>query len=111
MYKDLKLKRFCLRFSFAAPENFGLYNFFVIKNVISLSKHSKKRNRVIDFFGVQTIKNDVLIKRKEAVYTDFQKWCREVVWWGNKKGAYLYNSDVIEKSSVEGDVGKLAGHF
>ena len=20
---------------------------------------------------------------------DFQKWCREVVWWGNKKGGYL----------------------
>ena len=62
-------------------------------------------------YKLKSIKNDVLIKRKEAVYTDFQKWCREVVWWGNKKGAYLYNSDVIEKSSVEGDVGKLAGHF
>ena len=20
----------------------------------------------------------------------FQPWCREIVWWGNKKGAYLY---------------------
>ena len=56
-------------------------------------------------------KNHVLIKRKESNYTDFQKWCREVVWWGNKKGAYLYNSNIVEKKLDIGDVGKLAGHF
>ena len=53
----------------------------------------------------------MLIKRKESNYTDFQKWCREVVWWGNKKGAYLYNSNIVEKKLDIGDVGKLAGHF
>ena len=26
----------------------------------------------------------------EQAVDDFQKWCREIVWWGNKKGAYLY---------------------
>src|SRR5215475_14514375 len=30
------------------------------------------------------------IDRTSKPYDDFQKWCREIVWWGNKKGAYLY---------------------
>jgi radical SAM superfamily enzyme YgiQ (UPF0313 family) len=62
-------------------------------------------------YKLNNITNYVLIKREESSYTDFQKWCREVVWWGNKKGAYLYDSNIIEKSSNQGDVGKLAGHF
>lgn len=36
--------------------------------------------------------NPVLVRRRERYYDDFQKWCREVVWWGNKKGAYLYST-------------------
>ena len=62
-------------------------------------------------YKLNNITNHVLIKREASCYTDFQKWCREVVWWGNKKGAYLYDSDKVEKSSKDADVGKLAGHF
>jgi len=45
----------------------------------------------------------VRVERSAKVYDDFQTWCREVVWWGNKKGAYLYTNQVVEK--------QLAGHF
>jgi hypothetical protein len=47
----------------------------------------------------------VTIDRASKPYDDFQTWCREVVWWGNKKGAYLYDNraDTLEK--------ELAGHY
>ncbi len=45
----------------------------------------------------------VEIDRDQARYDDLNDWCREVVWWGNKKGAYLYTNNVVEKA--------LAGHF
>jgi hypothetical protein len=45
----------------------------------------------------------VQIDRKNQRYDDFQAWCREVVWWGNKKGAYLYSNRTVEA--------QLAGHF
>jgi hypothetical protein len=43
----------------------------------------------------------VKIRRSERYYDDFQKWCQEIVWWGNKKGAYLYNtSRVLNQSNI-----------
>lgn len=45
----------------------------------------------------------VKINRSAAHYDDLQRWCREVVWWGNKKGAYLYTNKVAER--------QLAGHY
>ena len=45
----------------------------------------------------------VQIDRASQSYDNFQAWCREVVWWGNKKGAYLYNNRTVEA--------QLAGHF
>jgi radical SAM superfamily enzyme YgiQ (UPF0313 family) len=47
--------------------------------------------------------SSVRIDRASKPYDDFQAWCREVVWWGNKKGAYLYTNSIQEK--------QLAGHF
>ena len=38
-------------------------------------------------------------------YDDFQKWCREIVWWGNKKGAYLYSP---RSAAITPE---LAGHY
>lgn len=46
---------------------------------------------------------DMVIKRSASHYAHMQDWCREVVWWGNKKGAYLYTNHVVEK--------QLAGHY
>ncbi|MCR9257496.1 MAG: radical SAM protein [Alphaproteobacteria bacterium] len=42
------------------------------------------------------------IDRTTERYTDFGDWCREVVWYGNKKGAYLYGNQAVETH--------LAGH-
>mgnify|MGYP006267261893 CR=1 FL=1 len=47
----------------------------------------------------------VEIDRSARPYDDFQKWCREIVWWGNKKGAYLYSTRIAAISS------ELAGHY
>lgn len=43
------------------------------------------------------------VKRSAETWTDFQDWCREVVWYGNKKGAYLYGNKTLH---VE-----YAGHY
>ena len=43
------------------------------------------------------------IDRTSERWGDFQDWCREVVWYGNKKGAYLYGNKAVEL--------ELAGHY
>ena len=45
----------------------------------------------------------VEVVRSASHFSDLQDWCREVVWWGNKKGAYLYSNRTVEA--------QLAGHF
>ncbi|HLI20071.1 MAG TPA: radical SAM protein [Stellaceae bacterium] len=52
---------------------------------------------------LRQVRTAVQIDRKSQRYDDFQTWCREVVWWGNKKGAYLYSNRTVEA--------QLAGHF
>ena len=47
----------------------------------------------------------VEIDRMSKRYDDFQKWCREIVWWGNKKGAYLYSP---RSAAITPE---LAGHY
>jgi radical SAM superfamily enzyme YgiQ (UPF0313 family) len=42
------------------------------------------------------------IDRSSQTY-DFSDWCREVVWYGNKKGAYLYGNRALDP--------QLSGHF
>ena len=42
------------------------------------------------------------IDRSSERWTDFAAWCREVVWYGNKKGAYLYGSRTVHS--------EIAGH-
>ena len=44
-----------------------------------------------------------IIKRSHKTWPDWTTWCREVVWWGNKKGDYLYGSHSSEKY--------YAGHY
>lgn len=48
----------------------------------------------------QTVIN---VERSKSYYEDLQTWCREVVWWGNKKGAYLYTNEKVDQ--------QLAGHY
>jgi radical SAM superfamily enzyme YgiQ (UPF0313 family) len=47
----------------------------------------------------------VEVDRKSKPYDNFQTWCREIVWWGNKKGAYLYSPRALEITP------ELAGHY
>ena len=44
-----------------------------------------------------------LIERSSKVWMTWESWCREVVWFGNKKGDYLYGSQNVEKY--------FAGHY
>ncbi|WP_421999521.1 B12-binding domain-containing radical SAM protein [Reyranella sp.] len=48
---------------------------------------------------------EVEVDRTSRPYDDFQKWCREIVWWGNKKGAYLYAPRAAAITP------ELAGHY
>ena len=41
---------------------------------------------IIDGVEKEAVQN---LSRLNLPGDDFQKWCREVVWWGNKKGGYL----------------------
>jgi hypothetical protein len=43
------------------------------------------------------------IDRTNVVYHSWDDWYREVIWYGNKKGAYLYGNDAVEP--------ELAGHY
>lgn len=43
------------------------------------------------------------IDRTKVVYHSWKDWCREVIWYGNKKGAYLYGNESVER--------ELAGHY
>jgi radical SAM superfamily enzyme YgiQ (UPF0313 family) len=43
------------------------------------------------------------IDRTSQTWSTWDVWFREVIWWGNKKGAYLYGT---RSSTIE-----LAGHF
>ena len=43
------------------------------------------------------------LDRTSTTWSSWDDWCREVIWYGNKKGAYLYGNDAIET--------QLAGHY
>ena len=43
------------------------------------------------------------IDRTSKVWHSWDDWCREVIWWGNKRGAYLYGNEPLGR--------ELAGHY
>ena len=43
------------------------------------------------------------INRTKIIYRSWEDWCCEVIWYGNKKGAYLYGNDPVER--------EIAGHY
>jgi radical SAM superfamily enzyme YgiQ (UPF0313 family) len=43
------------------------------------------------------------VNRTNHIWDSWNLWCQEVIWYGNKKGAYLYGNDAVEP--------QLAGHF
>ncbi len=50
----------------------------------------------------------IVVERSKSHYSDFDRWCREVVWWGNKKGAYLYSNRSSGNPVADR---QLAGHY
>ena len=43
------------------------------------------------------------IDRTSKGWHSWDDWCREVIWWGNKRGAYLYGNEPLGR--------ELAGHY
>ncbi len=43
------------------------------------------------------------IDRSQERWSSWEDWCREVIWYGNKKGAYLYGNTSVGP--------QLAGHY
>ena len=46
------------------------------------------------------------VERSKEAYGDLQTWCREVVWYGHRRGAYYHSGRIVE---VESET-ELAGH-
>ena len=43
------------------------------------------------------------IDRTKVTYNTWEDWYREVIWYGNKKGAYLYGNEAVDR--------EIAGHY
>ena len=69
------------------------YNIFEVYNQIIKGNLSSPQQK----------KSTLFIDRSTQTWSDWQTWCREVIWYGNKKGDYLYGSKGLEKH--------YAGHF
>ena len=42
------------------------------------------------------------IDRTNKAWLSWEEWCKEVIWYGNKKGAYLYKcTPILQKETVE----------
>jgi len=45
------------------------------------------------------------VDRSSKTWDSWEQWCKEVVWYGNKKGAYLYMPLNIDQAALEGALG------
>ena len=52
---------------------------------------------------LQESKYEYQIDRAQETWESWEDWYREVVWYGNKKGAYIYGNEEI--------VAQYAGHY
>jgi radical SAM superfamily enzyme YgiQ (UPF0313 family) len=51
------------------------------------------------------------INRSNDFWNSWDDWYREVVWYGNKKGAYLYKLREVDKVEDEVKIPELEGHY
>jgi hypothetical protein len=35
-------------------------------------------------------------KMPERTFFEFEKWCREIVWYGHRSGSYIFSSEIFE---------------
>jgi len=47
------------------------------------------------------------VERSKEAFADIQDWCREIVWYGHRRGAYYHSGRLVE---VETET-ELAGHY
>ena len=57
-----------------------------------------------------------VVDRTSEGWSTWEQWCQEVIWYGNKKGAYLYklkpSDQVVPSSNLEQNSEKqIAGHY
>jgi hypothetical protein len=84
----VKLNRNLLKTPFSAEDvtvecNYNLFEFY--KSVI-VSEEIPLENKPVAY----------QIDKSAQVYTRWDDYCREVIWYGNKKGAYLYTNKTVE---------------
>ena len=88
---------------------------FLNKNLIKLPNQTKNLNLKLKY-NIWDVYNKTLFGRDEKLrvgefnyfvdrtsetWNSWEDWCEKVVWWSNKKGAYLYNCEV---ASVYDDI-------
>jgi len=70
-------------------------------NVMEFCDGLRKGNPV----PLREARSQLEVLRSKSRYDKIEDWCREVVWWGNKKGAYLYVNRLVPVEP------QLAGHY
>ena len=70
------------------------------------------RHNIWEFYRAVIEGRSILLENKPAIYhidrtskvfESWAEWCQQVIWYGNKKGAYLYTNRILEP--------QLEGHF
>jgi radical SAM superfamily enzyme YgiQ (UPF0313 family) len=81
----------------------GTFNFKYDLKIVELCEDFKKGLRI----NIDDYNAEVSYSISHKKFSDLSQWCREVVWWGNKKGAYLAN---INNSNFNQSI-ELDGHY
>ena len=57
--------------------------------------------------ALQAKRSTYRIERSKEAFSDFSTWCREIVWYGHRRGAYYHSGQLVE---VETET-EFAGHY
>lgn len=95
----LKLPQKLKNETFEASYNlYEIYKASLVGQEIELKKDAKK----------------YLINMEQKTWNSWENWCREVIWWGNKKGDYLYKIELNKVDPLGNDsigINQVSGHF
>ena len=59
---------------------------------------------------VNTLPHKYLIQKEKNSYSSWDLWLREVVWYGNKRGAYLHGSG-NDPIKISAGIEQIEGHY
>jgi hypothetical protein len=85
----IDLNSFLLNVPFGLEFNFDPYTFEVLYDWYLKAPYEK--NLVVNCFH---LKPKTLPNRK---FYKFEQWCREIVWYGHRSGAYIFNHQLERK--------------